>query len=224
MWRIGFVIAAFLLPPILGLVCVVRPWKHQSFPKGLRLRSPFVLGILVLANWILLIFFAQQQIRAGSYQDIPRWPEILLFMSLFSVVASGLAHALRVPLLIANMLLLGLWFCFGYAPEHWLGRADFGEVSVDDHPIPATTYIGNPTQSEAEAIALVQVPGVGNYFVNFEEETFREASSREFIQFHFGVWTWKRMGQGHFRPPLRFLHVNECRIPLSAGGVLTVNF
>jgi len=66
-------------------------------------------------------------------------------------------------------------------------------------------YIGNPTFSEAEAIALVRVPSVGNYFVDFGSETFREASSQEVVVLPVGVWSWKPMNQGQFRPPLPFL-------------------
>jgi hypothetical protein len=70
-------------------------------------------------------------------------------------------------------------FSIAYSPEHWLEREGFGSVRVDDRPVPATVYIGNP--SEAEAIALVHVPNVGDFLVDFSEETFREASKHEFI-------------------------------------------
>jgi len=32
------------------------------------------------------------------------------------------------------------------------------------------------------------------------------------------------MNQGQFRPPLPFLNVNECRIPMADGRVMTVAF
>ena len=85
-------------------------------------------------------------------------------------------------------------------------------------------YIGNPTLSEAEAIALVHVLGVGDYFVDFSSETFPEASTHDFVDWHAGVWTWKPMTQAQFRPPLPFLQVNEYRIPLSDGRVVSIAF
>ena len=73
---------------------------------------------------------------------------------------------------------------------------------VDAVPVPATVYIGNPRQSEAEAIALVHVPNVGDYLVDFSEETFRQASKPEFITLYYGAWTWKPMTHGRFGPAL----------------------
>lgn len=58
----------------------------------------------------------------------------------------------------------------------------FVTVMVDGRPVRADAYIGHPTENEAEAIALVQVPGAGDYFLNFEEEQYREASDHEFIR------------------------------------------
>ncbi len=83
-------------------------------------------------------------------------------------------------LLLVVLLGGGLWLF--YAPAHWLTPFT-GTVTVDEHPAQAELYIGNPTHSEAEAIAFVHIPGVGDYFLNFEEEKYREASSHEFIRF-----------------------------------------
>src|SRR3954470_1677310 len=47
-------------------------------------------------------------------------------------------------------------------------------------------------------------------------QEWKEASHR--------AWTWKPMNQGQFRPPLPYLNVNECRIPMSDGRVVTVAF
>jgi hypothetical protein len=84
--------------------------------------------------------------------------------------------------LIAGLLLLvliagGLWLF--YAPAHWLTPFT-GTVTVDEHAAQADLYIGNPTHREAEAIAFVHVPGVGDYFLDFEQEKYREASRHEF--------------------------------------------
>lgn len=107
---------------------------------------------------------------------------------------------------------------------HWLSRENLGNVRVNGQPVAATVYIGNPTFDEAEAIALVHVPSVRNYLVDFGSETLREASSREVVVLPFGVWSWKAMNQGQFRPPLPFLKANERRIPMADGRVITVDF
>ena len=95
---------------------------------------------------------------------------------------------------------------------------------MDGKRVPATVYIGNPRLSEAEAIALVHVPRVGNYFFDFGSETFREARPREVLVLRLGAWTWKPMTQGSFRPPLSFPKLNECRIAMSDGRVMTLDF
>ncbi len=142
----------------------------------------------------------------------------------FALVSRHLYWRIRISgaLLVANFLLLFMWFDIGYAPSHCLERVDFGSVSLNGQPVAAAVYI--PTLSEAEAIAFVHVPGLGNYFVGFSSEDFRETSSHEVIVLHFGAWTWKPMNRGQFRPPLPYLHVNECRIPMSDGRVMTVAF
>ena len=157
-------------------------------------------------NWTVLVYFIVNE-RLGAEIDyhLWRWTPLLLWLSFISIVVCIGAYAFRRSLLIANCLLLFTWFDLGYAPSHWLSREDFGSVRVDGQPVAATMYIGNPTFSEAEAIALVRVPSVGNYFVDFGSETFREASSQEVVVLPVGVWSWKPMNQGQFRPPLPFL-------------------
>ena len=128
--------------------------------------------------------------------------------------------------LIAGVLLLvviGGGFWLFYAPAHWLTPFT-GTVTVDDHPAQADLYIGNPTHREAYAIAFVHVPGVGDYFLDFEEEKYREASSHEFIRFKRGVWTFAPMNQGRFIPPLPFRKINEFHITASNGHTVAVQF
>jgi hypothetical protein len=82
-------------------------------------------------------------------------------------------------LVVALAISVGLWVA--YFPEHWLHRVAFATVTVDDRPVHADVYIGHPTENQAEAIALVHVPGTGDYYLDFEEEEYREASDHEFI-------------------------------------------
>ena len=122
-----------------------------------------------------------------------------------------------VPLAVAAC---GLWFA--YAPEHWMRRVE-PVVKVDERPVRADVYIGNPTLRENEAVALVHVPGVGDYFLSFDGESYRETSLQEFARVPGGAWTFRSMRKGHFSAPLPFLNVNEFRIT-SHGHTVTVQF
>ncbi len=224
LWRVGLRLTGLMLPPALALVGLFRGWKKGSLGDWKKI-SPVLLGVVALINWVVLVcFIANEKVGVGLDYHLSRWIPALLGVSLLSVVVSIGAYAFRRAFLVANFLLLFMWFDIGYAPSHWLERVDFGSVSVNGQPVRAAVYIGNPTLSEAEAIAFVHVPGVGNYFVDFSSENFREASSYEVIVLHFGAWSWKPMNQGQFRPPLPYLHVNECRIPMSDGRVVTLAF
>lgn len=226
LWRIGVLLAGLLLPPVLALVGAVRGWKRKQPPRERKAVSPVVLGAAVLANWFVfaVYFFAEKIGGVGVNYHIGRFTVVFLILSLSLLVLSIYAYSFRLGLSVASLLLLIMWFSIAYAPQHWLERVDFESVRVDDRSIPATMYIGNPRQSEAEAIAIVHVPGVGDYFLDFSEETFREASKYEFVPLPFGAWTWRTMSRGEFGSPLPFRNVNECRIPLSGGRVLTVAF
>ena len=114
-----------------------------------------------------------------------------------------------------------LWFV--YAPEHWLHAINSAAVRVDGRPVRAEVYIGQPTDNEAQAIALVHVPDVGDYFLDFEEEEYREASSRDFVRMKRGAWTLKSMRDGHFLVPLPFQKLNEFRFS-SRGRIVAVQF
>lgn len=111
-----------------------------------------------------------------------------------------------------------------YAPEHRLRRVEFATVKVDERPVRSDIYIGHPTENQAEAIALVHVPGMGDWFLDFEEEEYREASNREFIQVGRSIWTRKPMRDGHFLSPLPPQRLNEFRIHASNGQIVTVQF
>jgi|SRR5215467_5582373 hypothetical protein len=119
------------------------------------------------------------------------------------------------------LIMVAVWLI--YAPTHWLTPFT-GTVTVDEHPVQADLYIGHPTNSEAEAIALVHVPGVGDYFLDFEREKYRESSGNEFMRFKPGVWTFAPMNQGRFVPLLPFLGINEFRLLPSNGHTVTVQF
>jgi len=49
---------------------------------------------------------------------------------------------------------------------------------------------------EQSAISTQPVERVGDYFLDFEQEKYREASSNEFMRFTRGVWTFAPMNEG----------------------------
>jgi hypothetical protein len=219
-------VAGLFLPPVLGIVGAVRGRKGRQGPRDWQSVSPVWLGAVVTANWFVfaVYIFTDRPGGAGFNYYIDRFTGVFLILSLSVLILSIRASSFRWGLSVANGLMLIMWFSTAYAPEHWLERVDFVSVRVDERPIPATMYLGKPQQSEAEAFAVVRVPGVGDYFLNFSEETFRESSKHEFAVLPFGAWTWRTMSRGQFGAPLPFLNVNEYRIPLSGGRVLTVAF
>jgi hypothetical protein len=134
-----------------------------------------------------------------------------------------LSRAYRVALVIVGVTTSAvLWFV--YAPEHWLRQVSFATVKVDGRLVQAEVYLGLPPQREAEAVALVHVPEHGDYFLDFDNETYRETSNREFIRLVRGAWTFKSMREGHFAAPLPFQNLNEFRIASSSGHIVSVQF
>ena len=226
LWRVAVLLAGLLLPPILGFVGAIRGWKQGQLPRDRKVFSSVALGAAVLANWLVFGFYilTEKIGGVGVNYSIGRFTFVFLILSLSLIILSIRADSFRTGLSLANFLMLIMWFSIAYAPEHWLKRMGYERVTVDGRPVPAKMYIGNPRQSEAEAVAVVHVPRVGDYFLDFSDETFREACKHEVVALPFGAWTWRKMGRGRFNPPLPFRNVNEYRIPLSGGRVLIVAF
>jgi hypothetical protein len=114
-----------------------------------------------------------------------------------------------------------LLFC---APQHWLSRETDVRVSVDGRQLRADVYMGQPTDNEADAYALVHIPGVGDYMLDFDGESYREPSHYEFVRLPRGAWTFRSMQAGRFNALLPFLHLNEFRFATSNGRVVIVAF
>jgi hypothetical protein len=123
---------------------------------------------------------------------------------------------------LALAVCAGLWLV--YAPQHWLRRVSDVRVSVDGRQMRADVYLGQPTDNEADAYALVHVPGVGNYMLDFDGESFREPSSSEFVRLFRGAWIFRSMQAGNFKALLPFRNLNEFRFAPSNGRVVTVAF
>jgi hypothetical protein len=111
-----------------------------------------------------------------------------------------------------------------YAPAHYMKRVNWLTVKFGDSIVPADTYAGEPTHREAETYVLVHIPNVGNYLLNFEEEKYREVSSREFFRVHPASWMFKSIVQGQWIEPLPSLKINEYRIATHNGHVVTISF
>jgi hypothetical protein len=125
--------------------------------------------------------------------------------------------------LVLVLVICGLLWFF-YAPAHWMTRVGFATVSLDDRVVSADVYMGHPTYNEAEAYVLVHSSAAGDYFLNFEEEKYRKASTEVFLRTPWGAWTLKPMTHGPWNPPLPFLQINEFRIAASSGRVVKISF
>jgi hypothetical protein len=225
--RLGLFFSWFFAPPILVLVSAIRAWRNTGPVKGRILGWPFAIGIAAIANWLVffvyMFYFADRWIDGAAVLAY-RMSIVLLPLALLCLIGSISAPTTRASLTLANFVLATLWFTFGYAPQHWLSRVEIDPVRVGEQQVLAVAYFGNPRQSEAEAIALVHVPNVGDYYFDFGHERFRQASDWDFVRLHYGAWSLARMTQGRWRDPLPSLRMNECRLPLQDGRVLTIPF
>jgi len=124
--------------------------------------------------------------------------------------------------LLEAVISICIWFV--YSPEHWLRRVDFGTVSVNDRQVQADIYFGDPAFSEAEAIALVHVADVGDYFLDLGNEKVRVGNRSDYMRLPGGVWCYRSMREGAFIEPLPSRHLNEFRIAASNSHAVTVRF
>ncbi len=111
----------------------------------------------VAINWILfVVLLIRAQTPYGMIFQTSLLTDVLLGLSCVGVVL-GIR---KWRLAMANVALITLWVTIAYAPAHWLGhwRVE-GTVRVDGRQVGATLFLGNPYDSEAEAIALVDIPG-----------------------------------------------------------------
>ena len=115
-----------------------------------------------------------------------------------------------------------VWCSVTYLPEHLMRRTHWVTVTVDGHPTNADVYLGQPTEQVAEAYVLVHAPSLGDYLLNFENESYREASEHEFIRGEGRVWFLKRMQEGRFNSPAQ-MKLNKYVIS-SRGHVVTIQF
>lgn len=208
-----------LLPSALVLAAMMPTHKSKQ-----HFAFRLLLGIAALGNWALFLAFVLTDGFSPFHIRIAEFAPALLLLTLVLIAVSRKVQARRWMLETSNVIVLALWFTFAYSPQHWFARGWLGSARIGDRTIPVVVYVAEPRDSEAASIALVRVRDVGNYFVDLGDETFREASSSELLPLHYGVWTWRAAPNGSFQPPLPYLRVNECRIRLGDGRVLSIDF
>ncbi len=145
---------------------------------------------------------------------------ILLGLSLVGVVLG----VRKWPLLMANVALASLWIVIAYAPAHWLRNVGPGNVRVDGKRIGATVFFGRPTDSEAEELAMVEIPGIGDYFLSFGEEKVKPAIRSEYLRLPYGIWVLNSLREMSLVEPLPPTSVNQFRIASPDGRVIEVQF
>ena len=96
-------------------------------------------------------------------------------------------------------------------------------VAIDDQPISAEAYLGNPTYYEAEAFLLVRIPDTGDYLLSFGTENYRVLSKREYILLPGHAWIRRPIGSGEFIKPMPPENLNEFRFS-THGHLVTVRF
>lgn len=216
----------WLLSPLILTVFGLRGWKQKRRGRGMRVKLPLALGMVLLADWVSFVYFVFQSATPyGMYFRTTWATAALLLLSFLTAIASLAAPTGRWQLALAGVLILSLWVCVGYAPAHYLSRVDFATVTIDDHPVAASVYLGHPTDMEAEAFALVRLEhGGGNYLLDFDSEKVRPANRSEYVRIPGAVWYLRSMQSGTFAEPLPPRQLNQFRVLSRDGRIITVQF
>jgi hypothetical protein len=214
----------WLVFPLTLTAVGLRDWKRKRLDTSLRQVLPLALGTVLLADWAVFVYFVIHSATPyGMYFRTSWATAALLLLSFIASIAAFAGGTGRWQLALASALMVSLWVCIGYAPAHYLRRADFGTVTVDDHPAAAYVYLGHPTDMEAEAFALVQIEhGGGDYLLDFGSEKVRPASESEYVRVPGGVWLLRSVQRGTFAEPLPPRQLNQFRLRSPNGHVVTV--
>jgi hypothetical protein len=172
--------------------------------------------------FIVLLFKAQTPY--GAVFQTSFLTHTLVFLSAPAAGATFLIRKGRVPLFLANSFMLTLWVAVAYAPSHFLKEWSYGTVTVDGKSTPASIFIANPWDSEAEAIVLVPILAASDYFLSFGEEKVRVAEKNEYIRVSGGVWMFASPRNMPFAEPLPPQQNNQFRIRSTGGAVVSVQF
>lgn len=200
-------IVFWLSAPAIFLFLYLRGQRARLSLRGGSARSWFAASSVAI-NWILFVVLLVRSLMSepdGTFFPTSILTHIFLAVSCVGVVLG----ARKWPLLMANLALVTLWIVFAYAPAHWLRHWGAGAVRLNGQRADATLYLGDPYASEAEEIALVDIPGVGDYFLSFGEEKVRLAPTYELIHLPGGIWDFKSLRQMGFIEQLQSKQSNE---------------
>jgi hypothetical protein len=222
--RVVLVVAWLVSPPSLVALAVLR-WRRSRTGSVAKSGILVPVGVVVVANWALfIVLFIKAQTPYGTIFQISALTHTLLLFSCVGAVASLTRATGRWLLFSANILLITVWIAVAYVPAHWMGEWDYGNVTVDGRPTSAALFIAHLSDSEAEAIVLVQIPTVSDYFLSFGEEKVRLAGKHEYIRLPGGVWSLPSLRDMSFVDPLPPQRLNEFRIASPQGRIVWVQF
>lgn len=215
----AFLIVSWLLSPAMLLVLYL--WGRRRTMHGWSIWN-WLNPASVAINWII---FAILLIRSRTPYGMIFLTSILTDL-LLAMACLGVALGVKNRrLLLANSALITLWIVTAYAPAHWMSSSGPGDVRINGQPVAATIYFGYPTDSEAEAVALIDVPGAGDYFLSFGTEKARIAATRGFVHMPGGVWVFKSLRDMKFAvEPLPSDKVNQLRVESPDGRLVEVQF
>lgn len=214
----GFVIVIWLLSPAILLLLYL--WKQRKSLLGWKSLN-WLIAASVAIDWLVfVVLLIRSQTPYGMIFSTSLLTHVLLVMACLGVALC----AKKWQLLLANLLLVTLWITIAYAPSHWMAHSGHGAVRINGQETRAAVYFGNPTDSEAEAIALVDIPGVGDYFLSFGTEKVRFAASRHYVHLPGGIWVFESLRQMSFVAPLSPTELNQFRIESPDGRLIEVQF
>ncbi len=216
---------SWLVSPVFLTIFALFAWRRTHDNAGTRRLLPLALITALLADWVLfIVILARSETPYGAYYK-PSWnTAALLSLALAALFSSFTVRTGRWQLAMASALLVSLWVCVVYAPGHWMTRVDFGSVLVGDQPVAASIYFGHPTDSEADAVALVRLQDGRDYFLDFGSEKVREGRRSEYFRLFRGVWCFDNMEAGAFVDPLPNATMNQFRFRSRTGDLITVQF
>lgn len=216
----ALLIFLWLLSPVFFVLVYVRSQRASLSIRSGNARSRFAVSAVAI-NWLL---FAALLVRSQTPYGMIFQTSILTHVFLAGSFAGVILNVRKWPLITANLALVSLWIVIGYAPAHWLRSIGPGGVKVDGRPSHATVYFGYPTDSEAEAIAFVEVSGNGDYLLSFGQEKVRTANKREYLHLPYGIWVFSSLREMSFVEPLPPKNLNQFRIASQGGRVIEVQF
>jgi hypothetical protein len=210
----------WLLSPAVFLFLYLRCQRASLGHRCWKAGTLFAAS-LVAIDWILfVILLVRSNTPYGAIFQTSMLTDVLLALACVGAVLA----VKKWSLLVANVALITLWITFACAPAHWLTKSGAGNVRIDGQRVDATEYFGNPTDDEAEAVVLAEIPGTGDYFIDFVTEKVRLGAGDEYVHLPYGIWVFKSLRHMSFVAPLPMEGLNLFRIAAPNGRVIEVQF